>query len=98
MANDVYATVAQYTSCVRNGMQWKHKRPLQLFPSCGPLESVAMDILALLSRSTTGNQQVIGMTDRYFEISESSTNCKDKCNAGGEHLFGLLDHFVWNTK
>lgn len=63
MENDVHATVAQCASCARNGSQYRRKPPLQLFPSCGPLEFVAMDILRRLPRTKKRNQYAIEMSD-----------------------------------
>lgn len=41
--NQVYTTVAKYISCDRNGIQYRHKRPLHIYCAWGPLQFDAMD-------------------------------------------------------
>jgi Integrase zinc binding domain len=53
MAEDVYETVRKCDACARNGIsERRHTNFLQLFPAKGPLESVAMDILGPLPRTS----------------------------------------------
>lgn len=59
MASDVYRNVGNCHGCAKAGTTSKHKRHLQLFPSMGPLEFFAMDIMGPLAKKTKGNEHVV---------------------------------------
>lgn len=46
----------------------KHKRELKPFKAAGPYESVTVDILILLARSPSGNQEGVTQTSRYSKL------------------------------
>lgn len=48
----------------------------QCFPSYGPLEFVALDILRQLPKITQGNQDAIVMTDKYSKLSRAGPTAK----------------------
>lgn len=64
MANDVYTTVAQCASCVKNGSRHRDIRRLQLFLASGPLDFVAMDILGIIPKTKQGLHYNVVLTDR----------------------------------
>lgn len=71
MASNVYITIAKCECCVRNGSQYRHKRPLQFFPAPEPFDFIAMDILGLLPKTNQGDQFVCVMTDRYLKVARA---------------------------
>lgn len=64
MANDVYNTISNCKSCVRNRSYAKQRRHIYLFPATGPLEFLAVDMLGPLPETRKGKQQVVIITDR----------------------------------
>lgn len=71
MSKNVYVTVAQYSSCVRNANQYKHKRCFQLFPTKEASEIVAIDILGTIPKTLQENQYVLYITDHYFKLTRA---------------------------
>lgn len=71
MANDVYRTVTGCQECVQNNPSEERRRPIQLFPTGGPLEFIAMEILGPFQKTLNGNQPVLVMNDRSIKLSRA---------------------------
>jgi transposase InsO family protein len=70
MAMDVYESVRQCDAFARNRISDKrHTNPLQIFAANGPMESVAMDILGPLPRTTHGNTFLLVIADRFSKVT-----------------------------
>lgn len=65
MASDVYTAVGDCGESAVERAGLKKKRNLKLLPPSDPVEFLAMDILALLPKATTGNQVMDVITDWY---------------------------------
>lgn len=65
MAYDDYTAVGDGCDCTINRAGLKRKLYLILLPSTGPLGFVITDILGPLSRTTTGNQFIAMIANRY---------------------------------
>lgn len=92
MAKDVSKSVAQCMRFVGNGKKYKHERPLQLFPLWEAPECLAMKILKPLSRTTTGNQYVLVMTDRHFKLPRKLPTAKKRNTQVANTFF---DHWIF---
>lgn len=91
MANELYTTVAQCVSCVKNRNRLRHKRRLQLFMAVGPLDVVAMDILGPLLKTQQGNQYIVMITDKYSKLTRAIPNSKILST----HMSNIfLDHWI----
>lgn len=91
MENDVYITVDSSGSCARNRHRYRHKRPFQLFHTSGPLDFVARAILGLLPKTTSGDQYVVVVTDRYSNITRAIFSSETT----SVHIANIiLDHWI----
>lgn len=59
------------------GTRYENQRHLDLFTTSGPFELVAMHILGPLQKSKSGNQYVIGITERYYKLKRAITVTKE---------------------
>lgn len=71
MATDVYISVTDCRKCAPNGANKAHMRHLKLSPDSGPFEFIALDKLHPLRKTTSGNQFVVIMTDRYSTLTQA---------------------------
>jgi hypothetical protein len=71
IAEDVYETVRQCGLCARNRISEKRETNLKLFPSNGPLDSVAMYIIGPLPRTKQGNHFLLVISDRYSKVTKT---------------------------
>lgn len=66
---NVASTVKECISCANNrGTHYSHQKFLRLFPTNGPLESVAMDRIGPLPTTDKEHKHIVMMTDRYSKI------------------------------
>lgn len=70
-AGDVFTAVKDCPECPKSKPSDKSRRPLQPFPTSGPLELVGMDILRQLLKTLNGNRYVLEMTDRYSLLTRA---------------------------
>lgn len=72
MANDVLDNVRNCQSCAQaRGKLTTSQKHLHLFPSNGPFELVAMDILGPFPRTKSGKRYILVVTDRYSKLTRS---------------------------
>lgn len=71
VANDVYTTLSNWSTCARNGKLSKLKRELQVGTASGHLEFVAINIFGPLPHIVNGNQYVIEMTNGYSKLTRT---------------------------
>lgn len=76
MANDVYITVDDCQSCVRNRRKTSRLRKVCLLPASELLESVDMDILGHLPKTITGNKFIFSMMHRFLKHSKATPTSK----------------------
>lgn len=69
MANDVYITVYRCSSSARNLNCYRYRLSLQLFPSPGSFDQVAMNILGSLSKTTSKNRHMVVITNSYSRLT-----------------------------
>ena len=66
---DCYATVRNCPECARNRIKLrKNTGQLQLFPAKAPLESVCIDLLGELIRTSRGHKYLLVITDRFSKL------------------------------
>ena len=71
MAADVGATVRECTACAKNRLRLLRKASeMRLFPATAPLESVAIDILGPLPKSTRGYLFMLVISDRFTKLTQ----------------------------
>lgn len=76
LANEVYTTARDCCECARNKPSKKWRRPQQLFPTSGPLQLVATDILVPLPKTLIGHQLVLRNKYRYEKLTRSLPTSK----------------------
>lgn len=76
--NEVCTIVVQYSSCARNGSQYRQKWPLQLFTSFGSLAFVAIKILGSLPDTLQCNHYALIFNDQFFKWAQAIPMFKKK--------------------
>lgn len=69
VVNDAYTTVADLEVCAKQRSAVQHKRCVQLLPTNGPLELLAVEILGPHLRTDQGNQYSVVITDPYSKLT-----------------------------
>ena len=74
MAADISATVRECTPCVKNMLRLLRKASeMKLFPATAPLDSVAIDILGPLTKSSRGFIFMLAISDRFTKLPKVVT-------------------------
>lgn len=71
MAKNAHELFDNILECCKMRGNYRHKRHLKQFPPSGPFVFVTMDILEPLQMTSTGDQFVIVMTERYSKLTIS---------------------------
>lgn len=90
MANHVYRIVRDCLACSRNCAS-QERMTYNLLPTNGSLESIAMDILALLPKTTARNQFIIVSNDRHTKLTRTFPSWKTTARHVGSFSF---DHWI----
>lgn len=77
----------------RNSEPATKKRKLRLFPVPGPLVYACLHILGPLSKTESGNQFIVVVTDRYSKLTKAIPTARGKVKEVAT-IFG--DHFELN--
>ncbi|CAN8073108.1 unnamed protein product [Agarophyton chilense] len=93
MAQDLWKTARNCASCAQiRGSRADHQAKLKLFPAAGPMESVAMDMLGPLLKTSHGKRFVLVITDRFTNLTRAlpvgKTTATDVATA-------FLSHWVY---
>ena len=71
MAADVSATVREWTPCAENRLRLlRNASEMKLFPATTPLDSVAIDILGPLPKSSRGFLFMFVISDRFTKLTQ----------------------------
>ena len=71
MAADISATVRECTPCAKNRLRLPRKASeMKLFPATAPLDSVAIDILGPLPKSSRGFIFMLVISDRFTKLTQ----------------------------
>ena len=72
MVVDVYAFVANCTQWARNSVAKRRKTNyLKTFPPTEPLTDLCMDVLGSLPRDAAGNEHLLVIVDRFFNMTRA---------------------------
>ena len=72
MSLDIYNTVKNCEACAKESIRLrKIASKLKLFPATFPLESVALDYVGPLPKTTHGNNFLLVITDRYSKLTRA---------------------------
>lgn len=72
MKNDAYKTVGDCRGCGRQRASLRENCHLKQFPGNGCLEVVTTGKLSQLPKTTTGNQFIIVVSDRYMRVTRAN--------------------------
>ena len=73
MYRDVDEYVTNCNSCAKTDeIRAKAQHRLRLFPSQGPLEDVAMDLIGPLPTTTAGKRFILDITDRFTKLARAA--------------------------
>lgn len=67
----VYTAVADCQFCAAQCTRTRHQKRLRLFPTTGPLEILAMNILGSLSKTKSDDQCVNILPDQYTKLTKA---------------------------
>lgn len=91
MTREFYMTIAQCASCAQNGIHYRRKRRLQLFPVEGSLRFFAIDILPPLPKTRQRSQYGLAITERYSKLKRAIATS----NSTASHVENLFfDHRI----
>lgn len=90
MASNVFKAGDNCHNSAKTGNTLQHKRYIQLFTSTLPSESVAIDILDLLSMTAEGSQHALITTDRFSKLTRAVSTAKTIMNARACIFFDAL--------
>ena len=66
---DVFKTIRNCTKCAKNRVKLrKRTNPLRIFPGTPPLESLAIDVLGLSTKTKKGHQLLPAIPDRFLKL------------------------------
>ena len=94
LALDCYGTVRRCASCARNRIKLrKNTTELQLFPAQAPLESVCIDVLGELIKTSRGHEYLLVITDRFTKLTKTVPL---KGISAAEVAKAFVTHWVFN--